>query len=107
MCHQRDERCLAKKRTLTTHIWAGENNDLLRIWIEYNIVGNVVVARRKISFNHWVSRFDQFQFKALVYERLLVIKLQRSVRETTNTIENSENLRVLFYRMNKIFQFRK
>ena len=67
--HQCDERCLAQQRTLTRHIRAGDDDDLLLLGVEQDIVRHIFFARRHEGFDHGVASGLDVEHFALVHHR--------------------------------------
>ena len=67
--HQCDERRLAEQRTLTRHVRAGDDDDLLLLGVEQDIVRHIFFARRHEGFDHGVASGLDVEHFALVHHR--------------------------------------
>src|SRR4029079_16060889 len=105
MGHQGNQGCLPEQCTLTTHIWAGENNYLLIGLVEHKIVMNITFTRSQVSLYYRVAAFFYHPFFTRVKRRLLVMIVYGICRKRACTIKNCHDVPIALHRGKVIVQF--
>ena len=100
--HEGDERRLAEEGRLTGHVGTGDDDNLLRLAVEHDVVGNIFFANGQLLFNDRMASLMDIEHIVVSYHRTYVVVLTRHVGKGQEAVQPGNLVGIGLYGRNEL-----